>query len=316
MRKIKSEIRKDYLLNEYVIITPSRSKRPRDVESKTTKLPNSKNCPFCPKNIKEKAIIDFVDYKKNWQSISINNIFPAVSIKNPKAYGIQEVIIETPKHNIQLGELSIKKIKSLLLLYKKRTVEINKDPKINYILIFKNQGIQAGASLKHSHSQVFATEIIPQELINEASLAQSYLLENGTCRYCDVVKKELKSKRKIYEDKYFIIIAPYASKYHYEAWILPKRHLDNISLLNNNELDSLAKCLKLILSKLKEDGLDYNFFLHNVVPDNNQHFYLKIQPRDSIWAGVELGSGLVINSVSPETAAQYYKKHAKKLQKK
>ena len=313
MKKLKSEIRKDYLLNEYVIITPSRSKRPRDVKPKTVSSSNSETCPFCPNNLDKKNIIDSIKTGKKWKSVSISNIFPAVSTKNPKAYGTQEVIIETPKHNTQLGKLSMGEIKSLLTLYQKRTKEISKNPKINYVLIFKNQGAKAGASLQHSHSQVFATKIIPQELITEASLTQDYLIKNGSCHFCDVIEKELKSKRKIYEDKFFAIIAPYASKYHYEAWILPKRHLDNISLLNNNELISLAKCLKLILSKLEESGLDYNFFLHNVVPDTNQHFYIKIQPRDSVWAGVELGSGLVINSISPEVAAKYYKKNAKKL---
>ncbi|MCF7820307.1 MAG: galactose-1-phosphate uridylyltransferase [Candidatus Pacebacteria bacterium] len=314
MKKIKSEIRKDYLFNDYVIITPSRSKRPRDVKPETGVSSNSNNCPFCPKNLNQKNIIDIVKKgKKDWQAISIENIFPAVTLNNSRAYGQQEVIIETPKHDTQLGELNLKEIKALLNLYQKRTKKIAENKKINYILIFKNQGAKAGASLKHSHSQVFATKIIPHELSEEASLTQDYLIKNRACPYCDIIKKELKTPRKIFEDKHFAVIAPFASKYHYEAWVLPKRHLDNISLLTNNELDSLAKCLKLILSKLKKDNLDYNFFLHNVVPDKNQHFYIKIQPRDSVWAGVELGSGLVINSVSPEQAAKYYKKNAKKL---
>jgi len=100
---------------------------------------------------------------------------------------------------------------------------------------------------------------------------------------------------------------PYASEYHYEAWIFAKRHLDNISKLNSSEFKSFAKALKKILLKLQKLNLSYNFFLHQVVSEKDQHFYLKIQPRDSVWAGIELGSGLVINSVPPEEAAKYYR---------
>ena len=118
----------------------------------------------------------------------------------------------------------------------------------------------------------------------------------------------MKSERKIFEDKFIAAFTPYASEYHYEAWIFPKRHLDNITKLNDEEFKSFAKALKIILLKLQKLDLSFNYFLHQVVSNRDQHLYLKIQPRDSVWAGIELGSGLVINSVPPEEAAEYYRK--------
>jgi len=304
---LKSEIRKSYLLNKYVIITPGRAKRPRDIKEQTI-VKRTAGCPFCPEKIDHKNIVDRIDSKDNWQVLSIKNIFPAVSLNNTKAYGTQEVIIETRDHNKELYNLTEIQIGNLLKMYSKRTKEITKNKKIDYILCFKNQGSKAGASIVHAHSQVFATEILPPEVEEELRLARDYKRKNKTCPYCDIIKKEIKSKRKIFEDKNVVAFTPYASEYHYEVWIFPKRHLDNITLLNAAEIKSFAIALKKILTKLHSIDLSFNYFLHNIVSDDDQHLYLKIQPRDSVWAGVELGSGLVINSIPPEEAAKFYRK--------
>ncbi len=308
MSNKNSEIRKSYLLNNYVIITPGRAARPRDVKEKTF-IKKDPDCPFCPKNIDKKNIVDRINMPKSkeWQLLSIKNIFPAVSLDNKKAYGTQEVIIETPDHNKELADLGKREIERLLEMYSKRTSELSKNKKLDYILCFKNQGAKAGASITHAHSQVFATGITPDDLREEAKRKQEYQIKNQSCPYCDIIKKEMKSERKVFEDDNVAVFTPYASQYHYEVWLFPKRHLDNITLINKKEKESLARFLKKILKKLNQIDVSFNFFLHNVVSDNNQHFYIKVQPRDSVWAGVELGSGLVINSISPEKAAKFYR---------
>jgi len=306
----KSEIRKAYLLNKYVIITPGRLKRPRDIKEQTI-IERTKPCPFCPDNIEKhykKNIFDEIRNGKKWSVLSLKNIYPAVTLNNNKAYGAQEVIIETPDHVKELANLSESHIELVLEMYSRRTKELQKNKKINYILCFKNQGSKAGASIVHAHSQIFATNIVPPDVHEEMGLTQTYKIKHGICPYCDIIKKEMKSQRKIFEDKYIATFAPYASEYHYEAWIFPKRHVDNITLLNKKEMGSFAFALKKILVKMQAVDLSFNYFLHNVVTNKDQHLYLKIQPRESIWAGVELGSGLVINSVSPEAAAKYYRK--------
>ncbi len=303
----KSEIRKAYLLNKYVIITPLRAKRPHDVKE-TTVITRTANCPFCPENINPKNIVDEIKNKKNrWEILAIKNIYPAVSLDNERAYGIQEVIIETRDHTKELADLSEKNIENLLRMFARRTEYISKNEKIDYILCFKNQGSKAGATIVHAHSQIFASHILPPDIHEELGMAQSYKIKHKICPYCDIVAKEIKSSRKIFADDYVAAFCPFASEYHYEAWIFTKRHLDNITKLNNYEFKSFAKALKLILSKLQKLNLSFNFFLHQVISHRDQHFYLKIQPRESVWAGIELGSGLVVNSVPPEKAAAFYR---------
>ncbi|MCK4554246.1 DUF4931 domain-containing protein, partial [Candidatus Parcubacteria bacterium] len=291
-------------------------KRPRDIKEQTI-IERTKPCPFCPDRLDKNNVLDEISARgesasgknkgKNWQVISLSNIYPAVTLNNERAYGTQEVIIETPDHVKELAELPEDQIELVLRMYARRTKAIAENKKIDYILCFKNQGSKSGATIVHAHSQIFATQILPPDVHAEMGLAQNYTVKHGVCPYCDIIKKEMKSQRKIFEDKFVAAFAPYASEYHYEAWIFPKRHLDNINRLNKDEFKSFAKALKKILLKLHALDLSFNFFLHNVVSNKNQHFYLKIQPRDSIWAGVELGSGLVINSISPEAAAKYYR---------
>jgi len=303
----KSEIRKAFLLNKYVIITPGRAKRPRDIKEETV-IKRTSKCPFCPGNLQDDKIIEHMDRKDGkWQVATINNIFPAVTLKNDKAFGIQEVIIETRDHIKELADLEVNEVEMVLRMYAHRTKAIIDNEKIDYVLCFKNQGSKAGASIVHAHSQMFATKILPPELHEEWTLAQAYEVKHQACPYCDMVKKELKSERKIYEDKYVAAFTPYASEYHYEAWIFTKRHVDNITELKDKEYRSFANAYKKILIKLQALNISFNCFTHNVVSNRDQHLYMKIQPRDSVWAGVELGSGLVINSVPPEEAASYYR---------
>jgi len=301
----KAEIRKSFIFNKYVIVTPGRAKRPHDVQAVSTTQANP-DCPFCQHNIIKKNIITSSRVGSD-KIVCLKNIFPAVSLDNPKAYGEQEVVIESQEHQKNLADFSISHITAILEMFAQRTRAITKNKKIDYILCFKNQGPQAGASLAHSHSQIFATEIIPEDLREEMLLAQRHQVKHNRCAYCDIIKMEMKSSRKIYNEKYAVAFAPYASQFHYEAWVLPKRHVDNITELKPVEIKALAQIMKHLSLKLKALNLPFNCFLHNVISDKHQHFYIKLQPRDSIWAGVELGSGLIINSVPPEAAAKYYR---------
>lgn len=304
----KPEIRKDYIQDKYVIVAPRRGKRPHDFEQIVSKVSRDKKCVFCPENVEKDLIIrKYNGQGKNWSLVTIKNKFPAVTLDNPKAYGKQEVVIETPDHAIELEDLPDHQIKELLDVYAERTEEISKIEKIEYILIFKNDGGKAGQSIAHAHSQVFATAFLPPHLIDKSQKTQKYKLENGTCVYCDVIEKEKKGPRLVIEDKNVIVFTPYASIHNYEIWIMPKRHLDNITALSSAERLSFAKALKKILLKVEELGLPYNYYFHQVINDEDQHLYMKITPRGSVWAGVEIGSGVIINSVSPEDAAEFYR---------
>lgn len=303
---IRSEIRQDYFLDHYVIFTPGRAKRPRDIREKTILEPKVP-CPFCRENLEKNLVLATYRVRGDWIAKVLKNKFPAVTPQNPKAYGIQEVIVETPRHGLEFAELSLSQLEKMIEVYADRTCKISQDKKIEYILVFKNDGGKAGATIFHAHSQIFASSLFPPDVMEELKKAREYQIKNGTCVYCDIIKKEAKGSRKIFADENVVGFCPWASAFHYEAWIFPRRHLDNVIELNKKERQSFSRALKKILTKINSLDLSYNFFMHQVIKEKDQHFYLKIQPRESIWGGIELGSGIVVNSVSPEEAARLYR---------
>ena len=306
---IKPEIRQDYIHDRAVLVAPSRNQRPHQFIRETSpKSVSRKNCPFCPEQVNKVKDILTIGPRNNWKIKVIKNIYPIVTLDNPKAYGTQEVVIETPEHDVGLAELDDQHIEQLIKVYQKRTADLSKNKKLRYILIFKNFGGRAGASLPHSHSQIFSTAFLPPHILDKLKRAEEYEIRFGHCYYCDLIKKEKHGLRWIWDDKYFAAFTPYASTYNFEAWLIPKRHLDNIALLNQKEVESLAYILKKLLTKLDKEDLPYNFYLHQVVEYKEEHVYIRIAPRRDVWAGIELGSRLIVNSVTPEEAAKFYRK--------
>jgi UDPglucose--hexose-1-phosphate uridylyltransferase len=276
-----SEIRKDYLEERYALIAPVRAKR----------LTGKKKCPFCGQ-----------------KSRVLANKYPAFSPSNPKAYGRQEIIIDTPEHDKLLADLSVAEMSELIKLYGERLRVMKKDRRIQQVMIFKNHGAEAGATKPHEHSQVIGMEFVPPHLADKMHWEHLYQAKTGRCTYCDMIKKESKTERKIFFDKNVFVFAPYASQYAYEADIFPRRHLDNVADLTDDERKSIAKALKGILLGVKKLGVPYNFYMHERVMDRDQHFYIKVTPRGAHLGPVELGMGLNINPVAPEDAAKFYRK--------
>lgn len=305
----RPEIRKDYIQEKFVIIAPRRGERPHDVSfvNEHHLVQRGKRCWFCPSALKTVKPLAIVGTRKKWKVFVMQNKYPAVSLDNPHAYGTQEVVVETTHRDQQLEELSVAHIEALFHVYAQRLKAIQKNPRIQYVLIFKNNGGRAGASIQHAHSQLFATEFLPPHLFEKSQEVQRYKLRTGRCVYCDVIKKESTSPRLVYKDKYVIAFTPYASIHNYELWILPLRHFDSVGDFRPTERKAWAAVLKTVLKKVTKLGLPYNFYFHQVVNDKDQHLYMKIAPRGSVWAGVEIGSGLIINPISPEDAATYYR---------
>lgn len=304
----RSEIRKDPIIDKYVIIAPRRSKRPDQTGAGRGERAVGAMCVFCPEQVDRVADRYHVGpRKRTWRVKVIDNKFPAVSRNNPKAYGIQEVVIETPDHRKQLHDLPVQHIGDIFRAYAQRTRDVAKNKSIEYIMIFKNSGGSAGASIQHSHSQVFATSFIPPQLLRRSQAAQQHRMQTGRCAYCDMIRFEERSPRCIFRNKDISVFAPFASQNNYEVWMLPRRHFDNVSLMRTRERLVFAQQLKRVLRKITELELPYNYYFHQVVNDEDQHFYIKIRPRGNVWAGVEIGSGVIINPVPPEKAAQYYR---------
>ncbi len=309
-------IRKDYILDRWVYYAVDRKNRPHDFRKPEAKV-NSKICFFCPGNEhltpKETGR---VEYKGNWRMRWFPNKFPAVEpkgnlkLKSNKfltegnAYGFHEVIVETDHHKSQLADLPISQITELLEVCRLRIKYLSKKNGIKYVDVFKNHGKDAGTSLVHSHTQVAALTQVPT-LVMEESRAS---VKNKKCLYCEIVKQEAKSKRKIFETKNVVAFAPYASRFNYEAWIFPKRHRKTMEELEENEIKDFAAAMKNILVKLKKMNASYNFFMHYSPEKENLHFHIEITPRIANWGGFELGTNFTINSVLPEDAAKFYRK--------
>lgn len=313
------EIRQDFIHDRVVIIAPGRKKRPHDFPQTTIVRQDqgAASCIFCPEQLRDVKAVLTVGHGLDWKVKVIKNIFPIVSVDNPKAYGYQEVVIDTPQHDVEFADLTIEHIETVFEVFGQRIKTLQKDPKIKYILTFKNHGGKAGASVAHAHSQIFASSFLPPHIVDKRTRAEGYRIQKGTCYYDDLIIKEQKGPRWVLEDDYFGVFCPYASSYNYEAWLIPWRHLDNISQLTAAERHSLAINLKYLLGRLETIGLPYNLYAHQVVRDKNEHFYFRIAPRGDVWAGLELGSRLIVNTVPPEDAAKFYREgKAKKAAKK
>jgi len=304
----KSEIRKDYLQEKYVIIAPRRSHRPSTIVCPSCRdAAAPKDCVFCPAHADKDTALMTIGTARSWRIKVLANKYPAVSQTNPLAYGTQEVIIETPDHETQFEDLPEKTIAELMWAYAERTQAIAEDKRVKYVIVFKNTA-QAGASILHAHSQIFATNFVPPNLADKARKALEYRHHNGVCPYCDILKKEMKGPRRVYADDRVVAFAPYASMHNYELWILPRRHVHDVAALNTAERRSWAKVLKKAVSFVVKKGLPYNFYFHQLVRGADLHLYMKLIPRGAVWAGVEIGSGVIINPVAPEDAAAQFRK--------
>jgi len=303
----KTEIRKDYFQDNYVIIAPKRAKRPHKVYRKEEDQLSV--CYFCPDHTESQEVVKTYGGKgKDWDVLVIENKYPALTLDNPKAYGKQEVIIETPFHNKEIHELSLDNIVRVIDVYIDRYVALRKMEDIRYVLVFKNEGGKAGASIAHSHSQIMALPMVPPEIEREYEAYAKYLIDRGKCPYCDIIEQERDKNRVIIEDEHFLVFCPYASQFVYGVWFLPKRHINHMHEMTEAEKISLARALKKVLAKLDDIDVAYNYFFHNAVNDEDYHMHLKLEPRPNIWAGLELGTGVIINSVMPEEAAKFYRK--------
>ncbi len=339
-----SSIRKHYFLDEWVIIAENRKKRPFEYASKQVKhanqvkagKSNSKSfrkagCPFCLGNEaltpKEKGRIVDPTNKNKWIIRWFNNKFAAVAQSNKKsnfkevnknlnkelfssepAFGVHEIIVETPNHNENLSSLKVSHIKKILNVYTNRINELERIKGIKYVVVFKNHGAEAGASLSHEHTQVIALNKIPIRIKEELDAFKRYKRRNKSCLFCDIIKEEKKAKKRIVlETKNFIVISPFAPRFGLETWILPKKHLNRLSALNNSETIELAKLLKRVILKLDKSSIPYNFVLHYAPKGEDFHFYIEIMPRINKHAGFE-STGFFINSISPETTAELYRR--------
>ena len=328
------ELRRDPIVGRWVIIATERAKRPNDVQ-KPPPQPSGGLCPFCPGNEDKTPREVYVSGRSpaqppntpGWRVRVVPNRFPALKIEGDldrqaegiydrmNGIGAHEVIVETPDHARQLKDLSDAELTEVLFSFKARVVDLRNDLRFRYILLFKNHGHLAGASLEHAHSQLIALPVVPRQVADEIEGARRHHDLKERCIFCDIVGQERKDRsRLVFENEEFVVFAPWAPRSPFETWIVPKRHESNYEAEPKERLGQCGQALGTTLRRLAAALGDpaYNFMVHtNPLRDASSHSYhwhIEVMPALTQVAGFEWGSGFHINPVPPEEAAEFLRK--------
>lgn len=325
-----SQFRQNPISKHWILIAPNRAKRFEDISSRPATPQNLPErlpeCVFCPGNEDQNPQIARFPDNDNWLLRVIPNKYEAVShtplSRHAEFYvsrsgsGDHEVII-TRKHNEPVALQSIQTVELTLHIFRQRTLDLSERQYLAYVQIFHNHGRDAGATLVHPHHQILATPMLPTGIHDEMVECYHYFLRNDSCIYCDIMREELRTRERIiYEDQDFVVLLPFASRVPFEMWILPRVHCGRFQEITDVQITRLAYVLKLALAHLyvKLNNPPLNFYIHNLPEPNFKHlanearayhWHLVIFPRMTIWAGFEYATGIPVNPVLPEHAAEF-----------
>lgn len=324
------ELRKDPIYGRWVIISTERSRRPSDFAPEERR-PIGGFCPLCEGN-EDRTPPEVLAFRDNgtppnssgWLLRVVPNKFPALRIEGDldregegiydkmNGIGAHEVVIETPQHSETLSTLPLRGVEKVLWAYRERMVDLRRDQRLRHVLVFKNYGSAAGASLEHSHSQIIALPIVPTRVREEIEGSKNYFLYKDRCVYCDIIRQELRQrKRVIAENSGFVSIAPFASRFPFETWILPKIHQTSYEQMQDSFYGQAAEILSDTLRRMRQvlDDPPYNYIIHtSSYPEQDRdyyHWHIEIMPKLTKVAGFEWGTGFYINPTPPEEAAEY-----------
>ncbi|HVA94670.1 MAG TPA: galactose-1-phosphate uridylyltransferase [Candidatus Dormibacteraeota bacterium] len=325
------ELRKDPIIGRWVIISTDRAKRPSDFLRESVVIKGIGVCPFDHGN-ESKTPPELLQYGRNgsgpntpgWQVRVVPNKFPALGIEGDldregiglfdrmNGIGAHEVIVETPDHGATLATMTAQQIEAVLWAFRERMLDLKNDKRFRYILIFKNHGEAAGASLEHPHSQLIALPIVPKRVREEVDSARHYYIEKERCIFCDIIRQEIASGvRVIGQTELFVTLAPYAPRFPFEMWILPKRHASSFENDQAAVFAGLAAVLKDNLARLDAvlDRPAYNMMIHTspIGEEINEHYHwhIEIIPKLTKVAGFEWGTGFYICPTPPEESARF-----------
>lgn len=320
-------LRQNIITGDWIVIAPGRSRRPDDfIHPKQEPVKSKDTCPFCigSPGYKENEVLS-----NHGDIYVIENKFPAFYEKKTAArsyypedqfyrerpsVGQHEVII-IKDHNASLTKFPKTLTSEMFFAILERYQKMKQDDQVVSITPIYNHGPEAGASIDHPHAQIFASGIVANIINREMDGAERYFGINGVCVYCDIIKHERREKlRVVYENDYFLAFAPFASRYPFETWVIPKKHQSQFELSSQNEIDELADATLEVLQKLEKvlPGLSLNMYIRTLPTTMDgcdyYHWYLEIAPRLTTFGGFEMSSGVIINVVSPEKAAEYLRK--------
>jgi len=335
-----SELRHDPVQRRWVIIATDRGRRPSDFARNGAPPAENGACVFCPGN--EAATPPEIAALRQgaggaggpgWRVRVVPNKFPALEgggdpeIAGSGLYlrmqgaGAHEVIIETPDHAADLSSMPGRALEEVLGIYRERLRELLTRQMHKYVLIFRNHGEAAGASLAHPHTQIIATPVTPLQVAEELESSRAHFEKTGRCLFCQVLEHEISDGRRILAaDDAFVAFAPYASRFPYEVHLYPRKHSHSFAQESDETVARLASALGGALRRLRGVLGDppYNFVFHTApnkeleagrpgywqTLEQDYHWHVEILPRLTPIAGFEWGTGLHINPTAPEAAAE------------
>jgi UDPglucose--hexose-1-phosphate uridylyltransferase len=323
------EFRQNMVSKEWVIIATERAKRPDNFvqrkEERKPLPPHKKDCPFCAGNESLTPPPLFTIEKSGvWSLRVVPNKFAALQPQltterkndgrflKADGFGIAEVVIETPSHNLTIATMDPVDVKNTVIAYKDRYNALSKTGRIDLITIFRNYGERAGTSLEHPHSQIIATPIVPPHVRTPLYQSQLACDTFGNCIYCGMMEEERRQQARVVEEtKYFLVVCPFASRSPFETRIYPKIHRSSFASISDVELIDFASALQDTLKRLYA-GLndpDYNYVIRSAPVEDSDvkyhHWYVVIVPKLTTPAGFEIGTGIYINSTLPEQCAEF-----------
>lgn len=334
--------------SESVLVASARAMRPRKDEEPAPRdtRKHVERCPFCTGNeAMTPPTIMAVPSEENWQIRMVENLYPVLGDRQVTGsltfglqqaidgYGRHEVIIDNACHGIAIDEMDEAHLAMLFGVYRDRMAQLyDSDDRIRYVLVFKNYGPAAGASIAHTHSQIIAMPVVPENLHNELVNSRLHHQKYNQCIFCSLIDEALTFEATLYDrvsgeirrkinvgqyiverGEHFIAIKPFASRYEWEVHILPLQHDSDFLNISESARADLARVMRRTMARLDAvvGGVQYNYFLHSQPRSDayadcsaSFHWHLEICPRTSIPTGFELGSGLFVNTISPEDAAQ------------
>ena len=335
--KFPSELRLDLISRDWVVIATGRARKPNAFKKKRIiKKLSKKDCPFCKIETQRKPVLIYSNGKKleikdkipkNWTTIVIPNLYPAFFpsesleeriegnlYERMNGVGFHEILV-IRDHKKTLAQLTIDGVKEVFDAYQSRYLSLMKERFVNYVSIFHNHGVEAGASQSHPHSQIITTPLIDTDLRRALVNSGKYYKKHKKCVYCEMSKWERKTNERIvFENKDFLVICPFASKSAFQVIISPKKHLPYFERITEKQKWYLAEAFRQALKRLYKALNDpaYNFYLHTAPCDGKNydyyHWHWTIVPKTSTWAGFEIGTRMEISIIEPEKAAQYLRK--------
>jgi UDPglucose--hexose-1-phosphate uridylyltransferase len=327
------ELRQNFFTKEWVIIATERAKRPEELATHrpVQQVPSfMEACPFCPGN-ESKTPPEVLRYPgkegEAWTVRVIPNKFAALSSevqptrslthlrRRIDGFGFHEVIIDSPDHSLCMALLTDEQVGRILTVYRDRYNTLSVDARVNHITIFKNHGADAGASLQHPHSQLIATPIIPSQVRHRLHEARRHYDDAGECMFCHMVEREVEDQTRIViKGEHFVAMEVFASATPFASHIIPLRHMASFGDITEAEITDLARVLRSLLAKMYVglENPDLNYTVRSGPTEysgaRHFHWYLSVIPRLTRVAGFELGSGMFINTVLPEAAAEFLRK--------